>query len=194
MKKSKYLLASLAFLATLATTAAAIFLDNNGPMFTAAINNQTVGHTITYTIWDNIQLVEGGDRYQGFFCFKPNATMSGAEFQIDACIVGKGGIKQARVDNYLLKCETTDEEATIPTHTIEILFGFKNIAAFESVVIHGKIYTNKEKTEIVDNYIFTPGDGYCSYNESNGEVEIVNKGFFKAAISSIDINYSCPIY
>ena len=194
MKKNIVLLASLAFLATVATTAATIILDNDKPMFTAATSNQTVGHTITYTIADNIQLDEGGDRYQGFFCFKPNATMSGYEFRIDACFVGKGGSKQARVDNYLLKCETTNEEATVPTHTLEILFGFKNIATFESVVIHGEIYTNKEKTEIVDNYVFTPGDGYCGYDESNGEVEIVNKGFFKASITAIDINYTCPIY
>ena len=194
MKKNTFLLASLAFLATLVTTAATIFLDNDKPMFTAATNNQTVGHTITYTTQDYIIHDDASDSYKGFICVKENATMSGAEFRLDAYILGKGGIKELSVDNYLMKFETTNEEADVPTHTIELLFGFKNIATFESVVIRGEIYTNKEKTEIVDNYVFTPGDGYCSYNTANGEVEIENKGFFKAFISSIEINYTCPIY
>ena len=62
MKKNTLLLASLAFLATLATTAATIFLDNDKPMFTAATNNQTVGHTITYTTLDYIIHDDASDR------------------------------------------------------------------------------------------------------------------------------------
>ena len=192
MKKNIVLLASLAFLGTTLTTAATIFLSNSNSIFTTATDNQTIGHTITFSTNDNRFGVTDGN-YRGFIMVKENATRSGFDYELWGGIIGTGLISAERND-CLLYCETTDEDAVNPTNTLELLFGFKDIATFESVVIRGEIYTNKEKTEIVDSYVFTPGDGYCSYDSAKGDAEIKNIGFFKALITSIEINYTCPNY
>ncbi|MBO7614089.1 MAG: hypothetical protein J6T15_00085 [Bacilli bacterium] len=190
MKKNIVLLASLAFLGTSLTTAATIFLSNSNSIFASATDSQTVGHMITFSTNDNRIRVTDSN-YRGFIMVKEKATKSGFDYELWGGIIGTGLISAERND-CLLYCETTDEDAVNPTNTLELLFGFKDIATFESVVIRGEIYTNKEKTEIVDSYVFTPGDSYCSYDSTNGDAEIKDIGFFKALITSIEINYTCP--
>ncbi len=192
MKKKILLLASLAFLGSSLTTAATIFLSNSNSIFASATGSQTVGHMITFSTNDNRIRVTDSN-YRGFITVKEKATKSGFDYELWGGIIGTGLISAERND-CLLYCETIDEDAVNPTNTLELLFGFKDIATFESVVIRGEIYTNKEKTEILNDYIFTPGDGYCNYDSAKGDAEIKNIGFFKALITSIEINYTCPNY
>lgn len=73
MKKNIVLLASLAFLGTSLTTAATIFLNNSNSIFTTAADNQTIGHTITFSTNDNRIRVTDSN-YRGFIMIKEKAT------------------------------------------------------------------------------------------------------------------------
>ena len=192
MKKNIVLLSSLAFFGTSLTTAATIFLGNNNSIFANATDNQTVGHTIVFSANDERTKVDGGRNYQGFDCTLEHATRSGFPLTIYAGVVGSG-LKSNNVEGYLLYCETKGESASEPDNTLEIEFDFKQFASFESVVIRGEIYTNNAKTELIDNYAFTLGDGFTNYYENQQYISIQNKGFFKAYITTIEINYTCLI-
>lgn len=192
MKKNVVLLASLAFLGTVATTVAAVILSNDNSFLTRAIDSRTNGHTIVFKTGDIVNHINGRG-YAGFTCTKEHATKSGASFWIEAGLDGKGIIESQR-DDCLLYCETTKENEANPTNTFEMCFTLREVASFENVVIRGTLYTNKEKTETIDSYTFVYGDGYCTYNAENGDVDVTGKGFFKAYITTIEISYTCPVF
>lgn len=192
MKKKLILLASLGFIGTIATAIGTVYIGNNNSLFTKASDNETVGHTIVFETGITVNHING-DTYKAFTCTKDHATRSGTEFWIEAGIEGTGIMENNR-DDCLLHCETTKENEANPTNTFEMYFTLREIASFESVVIRGTLYTNKEKTETIDSYTFVDGDGNCTYYTENGDVDITGKGFFKALITTIEINYTCPIY
>ena len=197
MTKKMLMLAAVACLGTIGTCFAAVFANNvNSPFITDALDS-TVGHQIVFNTNDS--RYDYDEEYKkenetfyivGFFALKNNATRSGDSFNIDARIDGAGDMAANR-DDCLLFCETPGTTESNPSSTVEIEFDLKNVASFESVVIRGEIYDDGAKTNDIKFFTYAPGDGYCTYNEGTNQVEIKGKGFFKALIISIEINYSC---
>ena len=72
-------------------------------------------------------------------------------------------------------------------------FSLKDVASFESVVLKGQFYTNNTKTEYIESCTYTLDGDICKYDEY-GQIYIYDKFFYKAFITSIDINYTCSIY